>query len=458
MPRTSPPPRDPPRAVPRPQRLHEGGSDEPDGPDSPTGSTDTSGTPTPTETAEGGEDDETAAPIMVGDFPHRPACQLFPPADAVEVLRLAGEAEFDQEALTESMSEEDGPDPDAVETAFAITSCSYDLGDAANTSVRFTVKEYADERSARSEWTSIKRFGEGRLPPGLTDGDATFDELDAALQALLEDAQQSIGGVRIPGVDPRILWRTGSTEFVATAGNVFLTFDRGRNFGFTTTLTKRDAALAERVLLRAIEHAADTETPTTPVPPLFEQAADWPPFLDPCALLDAEAAEALLGRRPELVRTSSVDIEPDVNLRADSAAGRSTENSCVRETKNLSGTAELLVQYVAPEDTAEDVLDSYLGNLGFQDPTPSRRQVAQIRAAMSALGLADLDASYLLRLTGGQDGFRVYLVLDRYLLELTASLRKGKYGSRPVDSTAMRDATELVAANLAATVAEGSTG
>lgn len=425
------------------------GADEPESTDSPSPSADASDTAAPTEP----DDDETAAPITVGDFPHRPACQLLRPEDAAELLPLTDEAEFDQEALAESVSAEDGPDPDAAETALAITSCSYSLGDARNTSVRLSVKEYADERSARSRWVSIKRFGERRLPPGLTGGDATFDELDAALRAILEDAHKSVGGVRVPGVDPRVLWRTGSTEFVATAGNLFLTLDRGEDFGFTSALTKQDAELAERVLVRAVERAEDAETPTTPVSPLFEQDEDWPPFLDPCSLLDAEAAEVVLGGAPALVRTGSVAVGPDANLRADSAAGRSPQNRCEWEGEDRSGAAELYVQYVAPEDTAEDVLDSYLGNLGFSDPTPSRRQVAQIRAAMSAIGLADVDASYLLRLTGAEDGFRVYLVLDRYLLELTASLRKGKYGSRPVDTAALQDATELVAANLVATVA-----
>ena len=433
-----------------------GGSDGPEGTDSPSGSADASGT-TPTEPAEDG-DEVAATDVMVGDQRHRPACWLFTPADAVEMLPTTDETSFTQDGLATSVPAEGGTGRRADEDPLARTSCSYSLGDADATTVRLGVDEFADERSARSRWTTLRRFGERRLPPGLTDGAGSFDELDAALQAILDDAQESVGGVQVPGVDRRILWRTGTTEFVATAGNLFLTFDRGANFGLTPTLTKRDAALAERVLVRAIDHAADPETPTTPVPPLFEPDEDWPPFLDPCSLFDAEAAEALLGRRPERFRTSSVDIGPDVNLRADSAAGRSAENGCVREAEDLSITAELFVQYVAPQDTAEDVLDSHLGNFAFEDPTPSRGQVHQIRAAMSAAGVADVDASYLLRLGGGQEGYRVYLLLDRYLLELTGSLRRGTYGSRPVDTSALRDATELVAANLAATVADGSTG
>lgn len=396
---------------------------------------------------------------MVGDLRHRPACQLFTPADAGEVLPLTDAAEFDQEALTGSVSVEDGPDPEAVDPSLATTSCSYRLGDAADTTVRLDVKEYADERSARSRWTTLRRFGERRLPPRLTDGGPTsFDELDAALRALLEDARESIGGVRVPGIDPRILWRTGSTEFVATAGNLFLTFDRAENFGFTPALAKRDAALAERVLVRALERAADEGTPTTLVPPLFAQDEDWPLFLDPCSLLDAEAAEVLLGRPTALARTTSVDLRPDVNLSADSAAGRAPENQCEREVEDRRGTAALNVQYVATQDTAEEVLDSYLGNLAFGDPTPSRAQVDRIRSAMGPGNLSDVDASYVFVVGGQRSSFSYYVLVDRYVLELTGSLRRGRYGSRSVDTASLRDAGQLVADRLAAAVADGSTG
>ena len=355
------------------------GPDGAEGSESPSGSTDASDTATPTETAEDG--DQVAATITVGDQPHRPACQLFTPADAIELLPLTGEADFAQDELAGSVPAEGRPGrPDG--DPLARTSCRYSFGDADNTTASLDVEEYADERSARSQWATIRRFGERRLPPGLADGPTSFDELDAALQAILEDAQESIGGVQVPGVDRRILWRTGSTEFVATAGNLFLTFDRAENFGFTPTLTKRDAALAERVLVRALEHAADDETPTTPAPPLFVQDEDWPPFLDPCSLLDADGAEALLGGRPETFSTSSVDVEPDINLGADSAAGRSHDNSCEWQLEGRSGTAKLSVQYVAPEDTAEDVLDSHLGNLAFGDPAPSRSQVDRVRDSM----------------------------------------------------------------------------
>lgn len=430
------------------------GSDSPDGPESTSGSTDASGTAAPTAPAE-----EVAEAVMVGDHRHRPACQLFTPQDAGEVLRLTDAAEFDQEALTESVSAEDGPDPDAVDPSLATTSCHYRLGDAADTTVRLDVKEYVDERSARSQWATIRRFGERRLPPRLTDGGPFgFDELDAALQAILEDAQESIGGVRVPGIDPRILWRTGSTEFVATVDNLFLTFDRAEDFGFTPRLTKRDAALAEQVLVRALERAADDETPTSLVPPLFSQDEDWPPFLDPCSLLDAEAAEVLLDRPTALARATSVDLRPDVNLGADSAAGRAPENRCEREVEGRRGTAVLNVQYVAPEDTAEEVLDSFLGNVAFGDPTPSRRQVGQIRDSMVPGSLTDVDSSYVFVVAGERSRFFSYLLLDRYLLELTGSLPQGRYGSRSVDTAALRDAGQLVAAHLAAAVADGSTG
>ena len=427
-----------------------GGPDGPESTDSTSGSVDAPGTATPTGPEAAGEE-----AIMVGDLRHRPACRLLTPEDAIELLPLTGEADFAQDQLAASPSEEDFPDPDAVEPALAITSCAYQLGDASNTRARLEVKEYVDERAARSEWTTIKRFGERRLPPRLTGGPTTFQELDAALQAILEDARESVGGVRVPGIDPRILWRVGSTEFVATAGNLFLTFDRAENFGFTPRLTKKDAALAERVLLRAIEHAADDELPTTSLPPFFAQVEDWPSFLDPCSLLDADGAETLLGARPETVSTSSIDLEPDVNLGADSAAGRSLDNSCEWRLEDRRGTAELHVQYVAPDDTAEDVLDSHLGNFLFEDPTPSRRQVDQIRGSMTPGGLSDVDVSYVLVLSGERSSFRSYLLLDRYVLELTGSLRQGKYGSRSVDTASLREAGQLVAARLAATVAAG---
>lgn len=100
-------------------------SDAPGGPertDSTSGS-DAPGTATPTEPEAAGEE-----AVMVGDFRHRPACRLLTPEDAIELLPLTGEADFAQDQLAGSPSEEDFPDPDAVEPALAITSCGYQLG------------------------------------------------------------------------------------------------------------------------------------------------------------------------------------------------------------------------------------------------------------------------------------------------------------------------------------------
>lgn len=435
-----------------------GSSDGPEGEGAPS----TADTPSPTGAVDDGDqgDDQVGDAVMVGDHRHRPACSLFTPADATELLPLTDAAEFDQEARTVSLAEEDGPDPRAVDPSLATTSCYYRVGDARRTTVRFTVKEYADQRTARSRWSSIRRFGEERLPPRLTDGDgpASFAELDAALRAILADARESVGGVRVPGFDQRILWRTGSTEFVATVDNLFLTFDRGEDFGFTSRISKADIALADKVLVRAMERASDEETPTALVPPLFEQDEDWPPFLDPCSLLDAEAAETLLGRPTALARSTSVDLGPDTNLGADSAAGRSTENSCEREAEGRRGTARLFVQYVAPQDTAEDVLDSYLGNLAFGDPTPSRRQVDRIRQSMVPGNIPGVDASYVFVVGGQSSRYYSYVLLDGYVLELTGRLPQGRYGSRSVDTASLRDAGLLVTDRLATTVADGSEG
>ena len=136
----------------------------------------------------------------------------------------------------------------------------------------------------------------------------------------------------------------------------------------------------------------------------------------------------------------SVDAVPDVNLASDSPAGRSHDGSCERSDVDGDHTAEVRLQYVAPQDEPEEVLDSYLSNLVFGDPDPGQGRVRAIRAGLQAGGLYDVDASYVLVTQQGDAHY--YALLDRYVIELEAGQvvkRRAGTGSRnPSRSTATR--------------------
>ena len=232
---------------------------------------------------------------------------------------------------------------------------------------------------------------------------------------------------------------------------MLLTFSRKRDSGITDDLTQRDAELAERVLTRALDRVGDPDL-GTPTDPWFVQDDDWPTFLAPCSLLDAEAVELLFPGVPlEEVSLRSVDAVPDVNLPSDSPAGRSHDSSCERSDVDGDHTAAVRLQYVAPQDEPEEVLDSYLSNLVFGDPDPGQGQVRAIRAGLQAGGLYDVDASYVLVTQQGDAHY--YALLDRYVIELEAGQvvkRRGRDRfpeSESVDSYTLKTAMEAVVAN-----------
>lgn len=120
------------------------------------------------------------------------------------------------------------------------------------------------------------------------------------------------------------------------------------------------------------------------------------------------------------------------------------------------------MQYVAPEDEPEEVLDSHLSNLVFSDPTVRPGRVRTIRAGLAAGGLYDVDASYLLVTQQGDAHY--FALLDRYVIELearqVATGRKKSPGGLPdfesVDTYTLKTGMEVVVENALAT--RGSSG
>ncbi len=405
--------------------------------------------------------------ITIGEHPYVSPCRLLTPADAVDLFPLTEEADFTERGRALSTSEDElaGLEKKAARDRIR-TTCDYDFGDAAGRSATLVVNQFATEDLAVKEWLITKRFGDAKIPPRILKGGIT--ELEQATIDLIEDAQEELGGVRLPGLDRRILWRAGSSEYIATTANLTLTFTRTRDGGFTDDLTERDARIAERVLTRALDRAEDTDRIAelgAPADTWFVQDDDWPQFLDPCALLDAEAVELLFPGVPlQEVDLSSVDAAPDVNVVADTPAGRSHDASCDREDLGHDHHADLTVQYVAPKDDAEKVLDSHLSNLIYRDAGARPGHVRTIRSALQPGGLYDVDASYLLVAATGEAYY--FALMDRYVIELEArqvtkgSAKAEKKGALPeyesVDTYTLKTGMETVVANAVATI--GSAG
>jgi hypothetical protein len=395
--------------------------------------------------------EEAAAPaVTVGEHPYVWPCRLLTPDEATELLPLTDEAEFSESGRALSVREDEmARMKGTVNGQRIVSSCTYAFGDPAATQASLSVDQYRTERQAATEWRTVKMFGDGELPPDV-DAGSPFSEFTQALRDIIEQGQKSVGGVRLPGIDDRILWRVGTNSFIATTGSVVLTFTRNRDSGITGDLTKRDAELAEEVLTRALDRVGDPD-PGTPTDPWFVQDDDWPTFLAPCSMLDAEAVGLLFPGVPlEQVLLRSVDAVPDVNLASDSPAGRSHDSSCERSAVDRDHTATVRLQYVAPGDDPEEVLDSHLSNLFFSDPTVRPGRVRTIRAGLQPGGLYDVDASYLLVTQQGENHF--FALVGRYLIELEArQATKGK-GRLPdlesVDAYTLKTGMEVVVANV----------
>lgn len=404
-------------------------------------------------------EEAAATQITIGGQAYVPPCALLPPTEAAQLLPLTRAADVTERGRGASTTDKELADrKETVTGAQVTTSCDYGLGDSDNTQAQLRVVQFPTAAAATAEWRTFKKYGDGKLPRDLRDNNGVFDALEQATVDIIEDAQKNLGGVRLRGIDERILWQAGERAYIATTGNLFLGFTRGLDHGLTDDLTERDARLAERVLTTAIDRAKELRgedaEPAVGSTGQMVQAEGWPVFLDPCALFDAEVVDILF---PEVelqeLTSSSTDADPDSNLALDSPAGRSVENSCQREDLERRHTAELLVQYVAPGDQPQKVLDSYLSNLAFQDPRPSPEQVRTIRGALRQGGMYDVDGSYVLASTGG--GMYFYVVWDRYVLQLEAEQATKRRGGgsttfpelETVDSYTLKTAMEAVFAH-----------
>lgn len=416
------------------------------------------------EDEEDGEEpaEEVSAPITIGEQTYVPPCALLPPTEAARLLPLTNGAEVTERGRGASTTVRELADrKDTVSGAVIETSCDYSIGDEVRTFAKLRVEQYPTEAAATAQWRTVKKFGDGKLPPDLADNGGVFDALEQATLDIIKDGQKSFGGVRLRGMDRRILWQQGTQAYIATAGNLLVHFTRGRAYGLTADLTERDAGLAERVLTTALDRAealrGEDAEPAVGSTGQIQQGEDWPTFLDPCALLDAEAVDTLFpGVVLEELTSDSTPAEPDSYLTMDSFAGRSVQNSCLREDVAKRHTADLFVQYVAPGDQPRRVLDSYLSQRAFGDPRPTPEQVRTIRGALRPGGMSDVDGSYVLVSTGG--GWYFYAIWDRYVLELKAERAKKakkRRGDRSdlvpeldtVDSYTLKTAMDVVVAN-----------
>ena len=402
---------------------------------------------------------EIAPVLMIGEHPYAAPCELFGPEAATRMLPLTEQGSYSERGRMSGVSPAEVRKMEkSLGGAKVSSSCDYLLGDAGKTQVKLTVDQYATEKLAHRQWKQIADYGSGAALAEVKGDDAAAE----AMRELIRETARSVGGVRLPGIDDRVLWRAGDRQFMTQSGEVVLWFAIGKQYGLTPTLTTKGGPRAERVLLEAVERYDGGDFTGAPAPGHLAEGSQWPPFLAPCDLLDGDASRAIVGRRLEEFWVSSTSADPDVTLGSDSPAGRSQDNSCEREGHSSSQlfSTRVHVQYVAPGDSPEKVLDSYLGNKLFDDPQPTKAQRERIRQAFSPGNLADADASYLLMTnTSGFANFTYYAIVDDYVLEIEGlrpayPRRKDDYTTRSVDTLSLKTGAEMVLANLRAAMEE----
>ena len=322
----------------------------------------------------------------------------------------------------------------------------------------------APRRRRPRSGATVKMFGDGKLPPDV-DAGSPFDAFEQATRRHHRGGpEESSAACASPGIDGRILWRRRHQTFIATTGNVLLTFTRKRASG---THRRPDRA-GRRARGAGADHRPRARRASSrrgrrarrrlDGPDGIVQAEDWPDLPRPL-----RAPRRRSGGRPVPGRRAGgghLRLDPRRSrLLPDHGLVRralGAEQLPARGRRNRHIGRRCSSSTSRPGDQPKRVLDSYLSSLRLQrSPPQPGRGAHHPRGAPSR---RDVRRRRVLPARQHRRAARTSSrSVDRYVLELEARAGEAKKrrggrsdlspSSSRVDSYTLKTAMEAVVAN-----------
>jgi hypothetical protein len=335
-----------------------------------------------------------ATGVRLWDEPFVYACSLLPSGDVARIFGASGPQGYQRQQYldrTPTATELEGA------SAFAYgglsTRCTHWFDDKAGHALDVVVTQFPSTGRADRRWRQLARAGRP-----------------------------------VPASHGRLVYLPESRSFALSAGAVTV---EARYTGARPIPRGRQAPLMREVVTAVDLHVADSSAVAGPVP-TSEQVTGTvggTPYVEPCALLDTAAFEALGGPPPEpvVVDTSVIRHDPYAN-----AAVSSCERSGTRRDggpRRVRSTFAVLEVRVAPDPlAAQQVLDRHLDNR-----YPKGTEIRDLEGYDGTAYVVDVEPTRA-------DPLRtriVHVVLGSYELRLAAVRDVGpkrKSGQRPTEA------------------------
>jgi hypothetical protein len=364
-------------------------------------------TPAASETTVPDEAPEEAG-VQLWDQPFVYACRVLPSADVERIFGPSGPRGYVRQQYldrTPTAEELDGA------SAFAYgglgTRCTHWLDDEAGHALDVVVTQFPSTDEVESRWTMLTRAGRP-----------------------------------VSGTDGRLLYLPDSGSFVLRTGTLAVEVRYSTDGEIATD---RQVPLMREVVTAVDLYAADGSAITGPVPTSEGATATvgGTPYVEPCALLDTAAFEALGGQvaEPVVVDTSVIRHDPFANAAVSSCERSGTlRDGGPRRTRSTFAVLEVRV---APDPAgAENVLTQHLRNR-----YPKRMEIRDLEGYDGTAYVVDVERTKNEPLSTRI----VHVVLGSYELRLAAVRDVGpkdKAGEPPTEEQlvaaieAMADALE----------------
>lgn len=451
--------------------VERGGADTP--PDAPPDATDEQ-----TEDTEDTEEPSQPERITLGPNDYLSPCQLVTFDNVRRIFgrpRPAGYVR--REIVEESMSPQVFRQETDTLTRAITTTCTYNLGDDAVTSLRVQVDQHRSAREAAARKRYTARLGSGAEQRRI-EREVTLEGFEWLVDATAELAAEG-GGVPVRG-DDSLLYVAGRGAYLTQARNAAVTLQYGPLSFEQGPLGEQERRFQDPRMLRlarlVARRVADPGLPQDPGPAApdgTEEFAPGVPYVDACDVLTPAFHEALTGAAPDPgVSARSLPVDTVARRRAGTTpVSRTGSNDCERRTRAMStgpqessgASSTITVQYARTPKEAETLLEEVIINRYF-DERDERRYTVRDMLGVGLLApqtLEGVDTMYVFdsEASTGKDnrslaafariGSRVFSITG---FRVSASFLDQKYPT----VQGFRDAVELLAADLAADPDEAS--